>query len=149
MASEQKPVPFLSGLALTENQLRILANHHLSTNIVDNIYGGDPMDAMNSTWQDLDKPNSILPLMDAASKDDPYCYLYIIDVVPSFDGQPPKPDFSPKHLRQMWRRLGKPPEWRSVKYVVRRWPRDPGLPEPSWLHARMYSKMKEDEQFCA
>jgi hypothetical protein len=123
-----KPVPFLSGLALTETQLRILANHHLSSDVVDSIYGGDPAHAMNDTWLDSNKPNLIIPLMDTVYNDDPRCYLYILHVVPSYDGQPPRPDFSPKHLKEMWKRLGKPSEWRNVKYVVRRWPRDPGLP---------------------
>ncbi|KAK7447663.1 hypothetical protein VKT23_013919 [Stygiomarasmius scandens] len=149
MSSEteaRNSIPYLSGLALTEEQLRILANNHLSPDVVNNIYGGDPMYAMNNTWKNLNKPNSILPLMDALSRDDPHCYLYILDVVPSYDGQPPKLDFGRKQLREMWRRLGKPPEWKNVKYVVRRWPRDPGLPEPTWLRMRMDSQAKENKQ---
>ncbi|THV01048.1 hypothetical protein K435DRAFT_963720 [Dendrothele bispora CBS 962.96] len=114
----QKPIPFLSGLALTETQLRILANHYLSSDVI----------KQHSPAQDAD-----------FDEDEPRCYLYILDVVPSYDGKPPKPNFSSKHLTWMWKKLGKPPAWDDVKFVVRRWPQDPGLPEPKWLHERMYS----------
>ncbi|THU97927.1 hypothetical protein K435DRAFT_965177 [Dendrothele bispora CBS 962.96] len=147
MTTPATAIPFLSGLVLTETQLRILADYYLPSGAVDNLYSGDPVYAINSTWQDLNKPNSILPLMDTDfTEKDPRCFLYILDVVPSYDGKPPKPNFSSKHLTWMWKKLGKPPAWENVKFVVRRWPRDPGLPEPQWLYERMFSKMPTDSK---
>ena len=128
------PVPFLAALALTQTQLDILANRFIGRETIDNQYVGDSSYAINSRWRYLKTPNSILPIVDTDDNEDPHCYLYILQVLLSQDGLPPKVYLPKERLLRMWKELGERPEWRCVKFVVRRWPQDPGLPGMCFIH---------------
>ncbi|KAK7433759.1 hypothetical protein VKT23_020586 [Stygiomarasmius scandens] len=47
----QEPIPYLFGMALTFEQLNMLASHYLGDNFVQNICLGDPAYAFERTWE--------------------------------------------------------------------------------------------------
>ncbi|THU85535.1 hypothetical protein K435DRAFT_843202 [Dendrothele bispora CBS 962.96] len=59
-----EPVPCLAGLALIQTQLGILAKRFLTSEKIEKYYGGDAAYAINSYWNYLKTPNSILPIID-------------------------------------------------------------------------------------
>ncbi|KAK7434936.1 hypothetical protein VKT23_019939 [Stygiomarasmius scandens] len=133
------PSPYLFGLSLTFEQLKELAYHYLGQQFVDQKCLGDPAHAFDRNWEDRGINNVIVEIQD---KHGSSRYLYILAVLPSFDGKAPQADLKPYLLENLWHELGKPEAWKQVSVVSRKWPTDPGLPEPEWLYTRMYEALE-------
>ncbi|THU84379.1 hypothetical protein K435DRAFT_928224 [Dendrothele bispora CBS 962.96] len=126
MSHTTTPTPFLFGLALTDKQLRILSNHFVTPETVNDRFGGDAIWALD--WYCV------------------YHYLYIIEVLPSLDGNPPQPSGYENFLAELWKQLGYPPEWEDLTLVMQKWPSFRGVPEPEWLIPRMLRTMEIRER---
>ncbi|KAF5339063.1 hypothetical protein D9758_016456 [Tetrapyrgos nigripes] len=132
MAS-QSPIPFIVGLALTREQLDLLARNRLGNDVVDSTNCGDAAYAMELYWDANGIHQIILDLDDA-----PYRYFYVVDVFPSFNGTPPQAQVNYKSLKKHRDDLGE--AWNSVKLLSRRWPKD--MPEPEWLYPKMHAAIE-------
>ncbi|THU84756.1 hypothetical protein K435DRAFT_783640, partial [Dendrothele bispora CBS 962.96] len=140
----EHPIPFLMGLALTPDQLELLANHYVGVDYVKEACQGDSAYALERSWKEHGIDN-LIPKITAPCGSTRY--LYILGVLPSFDGKPPKANVDPRFVKKIWRELGEPPIWKEVDVVSTPWPYRPGLPEPHWLYPKMYEAIQKMKGF--
>ncbi|KAF5339076.1 hypothetical protein D9758_016460 [Tetrapyrgos nigripes] len=118
------PTPFLFGMALTFAQLDLLARHYFGNDFVDQTCLGDPAYAFDQIWEDRGVDNSIIEI---PAHDGSLRYLYVLHVLSSSDGQPPKPAFKTQLLTKIWCKLGKPDVWKNVDVVCTPWSEELGI----------------------
>ncbi|KAF5328123.1 hypothetical protein D9758_018583 [Tetrapyrgos nigripes] len=132
--SQSDAKPFLFCMVLTLDQLDKLARHYLGDDFVERTCVRDPAYAFRRSWAARGVDSLILELQ---AQDGSPRYLYLLDVLPSSDGQPPKATLNKHVLKELWCKLGRPEIWRKVDLVSIPWSGNFGIPEPQWLYPRM------------
>ncbi|KAF5341280.1 hypothetical protein D9758_017629 [Tetrapyrgos nigripes] len=137
------PIPFLFGMALTFEQIDMLARCLLGDGWVDVTCQGDPAYAFDETWMVRGIGNSIIEI---PRGDGTIRYLYVLDVLCSFDGNYPPKTFDTGLVNRIWHQLGKPDIWKEVEVVCTEWSDKFLTPEPEWIYPRMYRSMQRSKE---
>lgn len=119
------PHPYLFGMALSFDQLNMLAIHLLGDDFVQRICLGDPAYAFDQAWEADGIDNMIVEI---PGNDGTIRYLYVLNVLPSFDGKPPPASLNPELVTKIWCELGKPDIWKKISTANTMWPGYRGIP---------------------
>ncbi|KAJ7126152.1 hypothetical protein C8R44DRAFT_980006 [Mycena epipterygia] len=133
------PIPYVLGFALTPSQMRTVALTWLEPEILaqctnDHDYHYQLVEfvcAMNEEW-------AFLRTLDDES--DAECYLWVVHVVPSWDGRNPRPVLSQKTVQRVKDAF----RFENVTTLCQRWPM--GVPAPEWLFPCMYKTIQTEER---
>lgn len=117
----KQPIPYIQGFGLTRPQLDAVVSHVLPHQTI-NSYGGNILVAIRAELLKAGQDFTILPFATGPKGNRYVRYLYIIDVLPSWDGKRPDFPISQQTADEFFNTFGADEWLEELRTFCIRWP---------------------------